>query len=286
MRKAIFVFMFIGLSVSAWAQSGGAVCTPNNITCIISPYGIYPQPSNQASPVPIVSVCPGETFDSRLTVVMPDSVTLSPGLSLNLNEMSITNIGVYNTFTQLIDPIPFGITYSCYSPQGTGLTDLNSSDCSFPERSCGCILLSGTIPNGAAPGDYDLTMLVRINGALQVSYGVEFPGSLYPVQGRYIIRVENCLGTETLYDGAVSIKQNAPNPFSTSTSIQIDATTSSTLQLEVSNLLGQVIEQREVSLMPGSNNVLLDGSTLGNGIYFYTFTDGVNRVSNKMLVQH
>lgn len=286
MRKAIFVFMFIGLSVSAWAQSGGAVCTPNSITCIIFPYGIYPQPSNQATPVPIVSVCPGETIDTRLTVVMPDSAMLAPGFTINLNEMEITNIGNYNTFTQLVDPIPFGITYSCYSPQGTGWPDLNSSDCKFTEQSCGCILLYGTIPNWAAPGDYDLSMLVRINGALLLSYGEEVQGTLHPLVGRYIIRIENCLGTETLYDGAVSIKQNAPNPFSTSTSIQIDATTSSTLQLEVSNVLGQVVEQREVSLMPGSNNVLIDGSTLGNGIYFYTFTDGINRVSNKMLVQH
>ena len=82
------------------------------------------------------------------------------------------------------------------------------------------------------------------------------------------------------------VSQNFPNPFSRMSEVIVRLERSSTLQMEVFNLVGQkVISQEEGKVSPGYHTFHIDGSRLQSGIYFYTVTAGTHSVTKKMIVQ-
>jgi hypothetical protein len=248
-----------------------------------APAGVYPMPDTATTPQPFAVACSGQPFNFTFTVVVPDSIT-SP-FPLNLTTIELTGLGIYSSGTT-VGPLPGGLTYSCYSPQGAGATDLNPNDCIFSDRSCGCVKISGTVPSTLTAGDYEITILCRINSALNLSFGQNIPGTLHPVSGHYILRVASCVGVETVLGENVTISANQPNPFAGITNIVVESNRSTELGLNITNTLGQIVSSRQLQIIPGTNTVTVDGSELANGIYFYSFTDGTNIASGKMIVQH
>lgn len=82
------------------------------------------------------------------------------------------------------------------------------------------------------------------------------------------------------------VSQNYPNPFNTSTEIVVSLKRSSTIQLDVYNLIGQpVISRNEGKVAPGYHKMQIDGSQLTSGVYFYTISVGEHSVTKKMIVQ-
>jgi hypothetical protein len=83
-----------------------------------------------------------------------------------------------------------------------------------------------------------------------------------------------------------SVSQNYPNPFSNSSTVQVKLAQKANLKLVVTNLMGQqvqVIEKGDVA--SGSYDFKIDGSKLGNGIYFYTVYAGQESITRKMIVE-
>jgi len=77
--------------------------------------------------------------------------------------------------------------------------------------------------------------------------------------------------------------QNYPNPFNPSTKINYDVPKTSTVKLEVFNILGQLVgtlvnDRKE----PGTYSVRFDGGRYPSGVYFYRMTAG-NFVSTKKM---
>jgi len=81
------------------------------------------------------------------------------------------------------------------------------------------------------------------------------------------------------------VSQNVPNPFSTTSTINVNLRRSAELQLVVVNLVGQVMYQEVVDAKPGMNKFVVDASEFSNGIYFYTIKAGTSSVTKKMIVE-
>lgn len=83
----------------------------------------------------------------------------------------------------------------------------------------------------------------------------------------------------------ISVSQNVPNPFNGNTVISYNLNEASNVTLQVVDLTGKVVTTiNEGNQNAGEHNLTIDGSTLAEGTYFYTFTAGEYRVTKKMVV--
>lgn len=89
---------------------------------------------------------------------------------------------------------------------------------------------------------------------------------------------------ETGFAGKVS--QNYPNPFSKTSVVNVDLKEKGNLTLVVTNLVGQQVMQIDRGEVPAGNyQFTIDGTKLGNGIYFYTVNSGKGSVTKKMVIE-
>lgn len=82
------------------------------------------------------------------------------------------------------------------------------------------------------------------------------------------------------------VSQNFPNPFSGTSTINVNLRESSELNLRVSNLMGQcMLEQTLLNAQPGLNKLTIDAAGFTPGVYFYTVTAGSASISKKMIIE-
>jgi len=81
-----------------------------------------------------------------------------------------------------------------------------------------------------------------------------------------------------------NVGQNFPNPFTGTTTINVNLTKAETVTLNVTNSIGQVVATKVVKGTAGKNEITVDGSSLTAGIYFYTVVAGDSKVTRKMSV--
>jgi hypothetical protein len=68
--------------------------------------------------------------------------------------------------------------------------------------------------------------------------------------------------------------------------VYVNLRQASELSLEVTNIMGQVVYRTEAGYAAaGLNKLAIDGSSLSNGVYFYTVTAGETKVTKKMIVE-
>ena len=79
--------------------------------------------------------------------------------------------------------------------------------------------------------------------------------------------------------------QNYPNPFNPTTKIQFAVPKTSTVRLNVYNILGQqVAELVNQELSQGVYSINFDATKLNNGIYFYVLQTGDFSQTKKMIL--
>ena len=84
----------------------------------------------------------------------------------------------------------------------------------------------------------------------------------------------------------INVAQNFPNPATTESFVEIKLSESSDLTLEVTNMIGQVVNQLNAGRVNAGTHVLrLDVSKLDSGVYFYTVKANGSSVTNKMIVE-
>ncbi|HUI29608.1 MAG TPA: T9SS type A sorting domain-containing protein [Candidatus Acidoferrales bacterium] len=154
-----------------------------------------------------------------------------------------------------------------------------------------------------APGETNFTLLstYQSNPALK-GLGTSTTGRTYSftdqtasVIGNYAYELQTVSATGAVknygeVDVAVSnptkfaLLQNYPNPFNPSTTITYDVKSTSSVSIDVYDMLGQkVAELVNETKAAGEYTVSFDGSRLASGIYFYRMTAG-NYTSTKRLV--
>lgn len=93
-------------------------------------------------------------------------------------------------------------------------------------------------------------------------------------------------GTRKNDKPAFSVSQNYPNPFNGSATVYVILDEPATMSLEVHSMMGQLVYSLpEQNYAAGKNELLIEGSSLSNGIYFYTLRIGNEKVTKKMIVE-
>ena len=82
-----------------------------------------------------------------------------------------------------------------------------------------------------------------------------------------------------------TMSQNYPNPFTGSTSFDINLKKASDVTVEVYNVLGKLVSTNNYSLTSGSNKLSIDGNGLNAGLYTYSVKVGAEKVTRTMMVK-
>jgi hypothetical protein len=86
-------------------------------------------------------------------------------------------------------------------------------------------------------------------------------------------------------NGTLSLSQNAPNPFSSTTFITFSTIESSETRLVISNVLGQAVATLMDGKVPvGLHTVSFDASTLRSGTYYYTLQTPTQSLRKAMVI--
>ncbi len=84
-------------------------------------------------------------------------------------------------------------------------------------------------------------------------------------------------------EGGVALKQNAPNPFNPSTTIEFEIPFRGHVILSVRDLSGREVARPVDEVLPaGRRRLVFDGSNLPSGLYFYELTVGRNTIRRRM----
>ncbi len=91
------------------------------------------------------------------------------------------------------------------------------------------------------------------------------------------------VGLEELSTDKFDLKQNTPNPFSGITSIQFNCTVNEKVTLTVSDMLGREVYSTAINAISGLNTFTFTPK-LSPGTYFYSISNGKNRLTKSMIV--
>lgn len=83
---------------------------------------------------------------------------------------------------------------------------------------------------------------------------------------------------------SVSIDGNYPNPFSKTTSIRFNSSSTKNMELKVFNMVGKEMMKSNFKAVKGENSYTLLNEKLTPGVYFYTLSDGKNTATRRMIV--
>ncbi|MDT8392943.1 MAG: T9SS type A sorting domain-containing protein [Bacteroidales bacterium] len=104
----------------------------------------------------------------------------------------------------------------------------------------------------------------------------------------FVITDEDFLfvSTPEVEQEVISISKNYPNPATNMTNVNITLKEAASVQLEISNLLGQKVKTVNYGqYTKGLHKISIDVSGLESGIYIYTLTTGNDAAAGKMIVE-
>jgi len=85
--------------------------------------------------------------------------------------------------------------------------------------------------------------------------------------------------------GAFALYQNYPNPFNPTTTISFNLASRSTVNLQIYDITGRVVDERELgSLTAGNHEIDFDASGLASGVYLYRLATETYSQTRKMVL--
>ncbi|MCH2650802.1 MAG: T9SS type A sorting domain-containing protein [Candidatus Marinimicrobia bacterium] len=128
----------------------------------------------------------------------------------------------------------------------------------------------------------DETLFINHQAAFQEIYNSLSGGSEVIDEIREMLR--SVLGIQI--PEVFSLYQNYPNPFNPTTTIQFHLPTDESVSLTVYNILGKTVIEpiKDMTYQSGTYSILLDGSQLGSGLYYYALKAGMYHDVRKMIV--
>lgn len=271
MRSWLFVLFFLpGILLNG--QGTVPTCQPDT-TIADTLYGVFPLPySPTRNPLGGISdtACLNTYFQFVFTLRIPEAFVIPNVGSVPINTVSMhPDTAVAN--------LPAGLDYVCNPP-----------NCIFPKASEGCIILFGTPTNPQDVKVHDL----KIRGLLSsfIPIPITFPDSTFFAPGNYFLHIQPagspaCTPSSVSELAATRLQlRNVPNPFSSTTDIEVISGIRGRFDFRVFDFTGNMIHREPVQIFQGENRISFNGSNLPNGIYIYTLTDGLTSVSRKMVL--
>lgn len=247
-----YLLSLILVTFVGWSAAFGQ-CTPD--PQYTSP-GIYPDSATNLAPG-----FGGVAYSELVTLVIPADtvVEIIPGFpqTLTMDSINLTNV----------TGLPPGFTYDCVP-----------NSCSFPGDASHCLVITGN-PTPADIGNYplDVELDAYVGGT-----GVPVPTTV----GYYFIDIFDSavmsVPSEEMLD--FILFQNQPNPARGNTQIKFSSRMPGMYTLEVIDILGNQVINRNVKATQGLNQVNLDASTLRQGIYLYSLSNGKTTQTLRMVV--
>jgi hypothetical protein len=260
--------MFVALMGIGVTVGKAQVCTPNPLYVLAGIPGIYPNPLIQSS---LASGNQGQPYTETFTMMVPQDTTIDlssyigfpfPAITVSVNFQEVT----------AITGLPAGVNYTC---------DL--SNCQWVGGTNGCIRLSGTPTQG---GTFPIGMTTGYNVTVPQNVPVIGGQALtIPVPGLSWDMDITAVGIEDAKANALSIFQNAPNPFHGTTTITYHALKPMAVQFVVTDLTGRVLHDVQVRANLGDNSIQFDATDLAPGIYLYRLSNGEKSATSKMVVE-
>ena len=93
-------------------------------------------------------------------------------------------------------------------------------------------------------------------------------------------------GVNNVKNTLFNISNNYPNPFSGSTSFDMNLNASANVVVTITNLLGQQVKEAvNATYTAGAHTIKIDASNLNAGVYFYNVNAGGFVMTQKMIVK-
>jgi uncharacterized lipoprotein YddW (UPF0748 family) len=122
------------------------------------------------------------------------------------------------------------------------------------------------------------------HGVLIFRYGTITTDSWDVVKSKF---EELSITSVTTTDDILSLRQNYPNPFHSTTEIPLQITEHCTVSLHVYDVQGKLIRELINNKMnPGDYKIVFDGSNLSAGVYFYRLNIGRKSSDYKMILKN
>ncbi|MBK7408151.1 MAG: T9SS type A sorting domain-containing protein [Saprospirales bacterium] len=268
MKKVLLTSLVIFTAlVSSFAQFG--TCAPDQSYQDSLP-GVYPLPYDEATnPFGGItdSACLNKNYQFIFTAAVGDTLNFG-GTPYLLDSIRITGV----------TGLPAGFDYNC-----------SNSSCTFLQNQLGCAVVFGKATNPADIGQHELFISAIVyTGGLPIP--LTFPNPLIAPGHFYLYVLEenspNCSVFSSLFEVASEFEsiRNVPNPFTAITTIEVESRESGNYKFQVSDMLGRVVHTQSVQIVEGLNQVEFDGSQLPDGLYLYTFSNGISQVTKKMQI--
>lgn len=263
--------------VSAFSQV--PTCSLNPTFIASNKIGVYPDSATN-----FISGTVGQPYVQNLTVKVPKD-TVASSLRFCFNKFVLyTPSGVTNY------NLPPGLNVGSSSTITANGTVNGSPSLLFPGNSNNCASIYGT-PTVA--GSYTLQLGIQpyVNGPSfsgcpaspninSGSTSVAGPQTLR----YYIINISTATGTIDLGKDKMSLYQNVPNPFSSTTDIKFYVEGEDDATVTVYNALGSVVSQQTIKTMVGENKVTINASNLASGTYIYSLKYKNYTTTKRMMV--
>ena len=81
------------------------------------------------------------------------------------------------------------------------------------------------------------------------------------------------------------VGQNQPNPFGDNAVINYELNESANVMIEFTDLSGKVVKTiNNGQQQAGAHTLYIDGNDFAEGVYFYTFTVGAEKITKRMVI--
>lgn len=275
------LFSLLVLAVVAMTSVNAQICTIDNT---LTEPGLYPDPDS------IPCIIKNDPTDITVQFVNFDSATYS-GIRIKVEYLIIDSI----------TNLPCGISWTT-SKQNAATPHR------FENQENGCIRFLGS--TGDASGQYELEVYVRAKISLAPT---PIPVTASSVGLRVAVRVKDtagdacpaidttgsapnarvatCSSSDTTLTVGISEISSInsfsfyPNPTTNTSTVSFVAEKAATFTARIINIYGQEVSREQLNVAAGLNVNTLNVSTLANGVYIYTITDGKNVQSQRFVVE-
>ena len=268
--KNILLFalsIFIGFSVIAQQSP----CEPQ-ASLQDSTFGLWPD-TTQNLPLAVKEVY----YEEHIQIKTPNTVGEVMGDPFYIEEFPIINIAPFNIDSiKLVDVEGLPESMSAY---------LSQADSIFDGNAVACVTLYGT-PTADEVGQYDIVLnidgWITVFGATLSLYGAL--GDYEKIEG-YKLIVQSSASIGEGENTTFTLSQNAPNPFSNITTIELYSKDYSNYDFLIVDLMGKVVHNETINAVVGLNTIEVDASSFETGMYFYSIRNGQDVLTKKMIIQ-